>query len=213
MLFANRQGAGRMLGEKIAGKYRNMDVVVCGMPRGGVVVAAEVAKELGAPLTITTARKIGHPDAPEYAIAAVTETGALIENEAEVASLPTVWFEHAVQYETAEAKRRALTYLHGHTVSVTGKIAILVDDGVATGLTLRAGILGLRAQKPAKLVVAVPVIPATVAERVRKEVDDLIALDIPSDDAFLGAVGAYYGQFEQTTDDDVIKLLKKYENK
>ncbi|MBI3963922.1 MAG: phosphoribosyl transferase [Candidatus Kerfeldbacteria bacterium] len=206
MQFANREDAGRQLAEALR-RFHGNETVVFALPRGGVVLGAEVARVLKAPLTLSIPRKVGHPVNPEYAVCAVTERGAPVCNEQEVASLDPAWLERAIAAERKEAARRRSTYLGTKkAVSGTGKVALIVDDGVATGLTMRAAIRDVRDRKPARLVVAIPVVPADTARLLRKEADELVVLAEPA--FFRGAVGAYYDDFPQVTDDEVIALLQ-----
>ena len=208
MRFHDRADAGRRLAEKL-GDYKNKNVIVYALPRGGVVLGYEIAKALNAPLDLVIARKIGHPRNPEYAVCAVTEDGARIRNEAEERSLDPDWFEEATKREIEEAKWRREVYLKGkEPPSAEGKTAIIVDDGVATGLTLRAAIEDLKKKKPKSVVVAIPVAPQDTANNIASEVDGLVTLEIPS--VYLGAVGAYYDNFSQTTDEEVIELLEEF---
>jgi putative phosphoribosyl transferase len=157
-------------------------------------------------------RKIGHPLNPEYAICAVTEDGYLVCNEREAAALDPAWLRQAIADEQNEARRRRLLYLSKRPpVPAEGKVAIIADDGVATGLTVLAAIKEVRGRHPAKIVLAVSVIPADVARRLRREVDDIVALDIPA--RFLGFIGAYYDEFDQVEDDEVIRLLDQFKAK
>ena len=205
-MWRDRTEAGQELSEALA-SYKNKKAVVYGLPRGGVVLAAEVARALNAPLDIIAARKIGHPYNPEYAVGAVTETGQLVANEAEVSDLPKNWLESEVKRQTAEALRRRKLYKNQH-LSAEGKIAIVVDDGIATGLTLKAAIKQLKTEKPAKIVVAVPVAPDDTAAEIEAEVDQLIALR--RETGWFGAVGNFYERFEEVTDDDVIDILAEF---
>jgi predicted phosphoribosyltransferase len=205
MRFKNRTDAGERLAELLL-HLRGRDGVVYGLPRGGVPVAAIVARELGIPLDLITARKVGHPLSAEYAIAAVTDTGELASNPREVAAVDPRWFEREVEAQRREAERRHERYLGKRpAVAVAGKLAILVDDGLATGLTMEAAIMKARQLKPQHLVLAVPVAPPDTAERLGEMVDEVVAIDIPS--RFMGAVGAYYEDFHQVTDEEVIALL------
>lgn len=205
MIFKDRTEAGRKLAEALK-KYKGQDLVIYALPRGGVVLGYEIAKALGAPLDLVIPRKIGHPTNPEYAVCAVAEDGHMICNEAERAMLDPKWLEQAVERERQEAKRRRETYLEGRPpLSAEGKIAIIVDDGIATGLTMMLAIREIKHQKPKKIVVAIPVSPQDSAEVLKKEADELVALDIP--EAYLGAVGAYYENFPQVEDAQVIRLL------
>lgn len=206
MRFRDRADAGRQLAEMLAPSYAGRDGVVYALPRGGVTLGAAIARRLRMPLDLIIARKIGHPFNPEYAIGAVTESGELAGNPREMARVGSEWFRHQIEIERQEARRRHRAYLGDRApLSATGKLAILVDDGIATGLTMEVAIRELQRQKPARLVVAVPVAPADTAARFAREVDDLVALDIPED--YLGAVGAYYEDFAQVTDDEVVALL------
>jgi predicted phosphoribosyltransferase len=206
MLFKDRQQAGKLLAEKLA-QYANKkeDVVVYALPRGGVVVAHEIAKALSAPLDLVITRKIGHPENPEYAICAVSESGELLCNEDERKRVGMEWIRSEAQRQIAEAKRRRQKYLGRESVSAKGKIAILVDDGVATGLTMKLAIREIQKHNPAKIVVAVPVIPEDTAEELQSSVDELVALEIGR--PFLGSIGQYYRDFEQVEDEEVLKLL------
>jgi len=203
--FKNRVDAGRQLAALLR-KFRGHAGVVYALPRGGVPVGAEVARELGLPLDIVTARKIGHPDSPEYAVGAVTEGGELAVNRDEIEHLDKHWFERAVAAQREEARHRRTAYYGKRPrPDVAGKVAIVVDDGIATGLTMEAAILELRRYKPGHLVMAVPVAPADTAARLGRLVDEFIAVETPVD--YLGAVGAYYADFEQVSDAEVIALL------
>lgn len=205
-LFRDRLDAGRQLAEALEKYRQDEDVVVYALPRGGIVPGAEISQELGAPLDLIITRKIGHPFNPEYAICAVAEQGEPICNEPELERVDKEWFEKALKEERAEAKRRRKVYLEdGEPVSAEGKTAIIVDDGIATGLTIRAAIKEVRRQKPRHVVVAVPVVPPDTAELLEEEADELVALEIP--DVYLGAVGAYYDNFAQVEDDEVIEAL------
>lgn len=206
MRFKNRSDAGKKLA-KLLSKYLKMDCVVYALPRGGVITGAEVAKTLACPLDLVITRKIGHPNLPEYAIAAVSEKGELVINPNEVAQINPDWFESEVEKEILEAKRRREKYLQGkQSILTKDKVAILVDDGVATGLTLQAAIKEIKKRDPKQIILAVPVIPMETAEQLQKEVDKLIALEIT--DHFLGSIGAYYDDFTQVTDEEVIRLLQ-----
>lgn len=224
MAFENRVQAGRALASLLKQYKDQPAAVVFALPRGGVVVGAEVAKELNLPLDLVIPRKIGHPLAPEYAIAAVAENGHLVTNPQEIASVDKEWFDMAVKKEQEEAKRRKEKYLGGRKhISPEGKVAIIIDDGVATGLTMkaaveeikhpakgprlrrRAGEAPQRRQKAKKIVVAVPVIPKEVALELRSQGVEVVAVE--EADPFLGAIGAYYQSFPQVSDDEVIELL------
>jgi predicted phosphoribosyltransferase len=172
------------------------------------VLGVEVAEALGMPLDLVIPRKIGHPRQPEYAIAAVAESGELASNAAEVERLDRQWFRDALAREQAEARRRRVLYLAGRApLALHGRVAIVVDDGIATGLTMQAAIRDVRRRVPATLVVAVPVAPADTLVRLAREVDAVVTL--AGGEGFLGAVGAYYEQFPQVDDAEVVALLKR----
>lgn len=207
MRFHDRAEAGKKLAEALQ-KYNSEDVVVYALPRGGVVLGAEIAKALGCLLDLVITRKIGHPQQKEYAVCAVAEDGDYLCDQRELAALPEEWFNRAKEKEQKEAQRRRNVYLGGRApLSAEGKIAILVDDGIATGLTMRLAVREIKHMKPKQVIVAVPVSPADSAERLRKEVDEFVALDVP--EFFLGGIGAYYDDFPQVEDSEVIKLLKE----
>ncbi len=206
--FKDREDAGRRLTEKLI-QYKGQNPVVLALPRGGVVLGAEVAGVLNCPLDLVIPRKIGHPINPEYAIAAVTEGGALVANESEVATVDPEWFEREKAVQIAEAKRRRRVYLKDRkAVDLTGKTAIIIDDGIATGLTMMAAISEVKAKNPVKIIIAVPVAPADIYHRISQEVDDFVAIDAP--EYYLGSVGAYYQKFPQVSDEEVVGIL--YQN-
>lgn len=206
MQFADRADAGRQLAEALE-RFRGEDGVVYALPRGGVVLGVEIARALQMPLDLIIPRKIGHPRNPEYAICAISEDGSRICNEWEAANVDPDWLEGETATQIAEAKRRRERYLGGRApLPVEGKTAIVVDDGVATGLTMLASLRDARKRNPGRLVVAVPVTPRDTAERLRREADELVALDIPA--VYRGAVGAYYDAFWQVSDEEVIELME-----
>lgn len=202
--FADRREAGKLLAERLQA-YRGKSVVYA-LPRGGVETGVEIAGALNVPLDLLIARKIGHPLDPEYAVCAVTETGPLICDEVERARMDWLWLEQTVNAERREAKRRRELYLRDRQpVSAEGKVAIVVDDGIATGLTVLAAVEELRQQRPKKIIVAVPCAPRDAIDELLKAVDRVIVLSDP--DEYLGAVGAYYDVFPQLTDEDVVAFL------
>jgi len=205
-MFRDRVDAGRQLAEALR-HYKDLDVVVYALPRGGVVLGAEVARYLEAPLDLIVVRKIGHPSQPEYAIGAVAEDGFVVANPDETISLVKSWFEHATAAELKEAQRRRALFLEGRPpVEVKGKTAIIIDDGLATGLTMLAAIHEIHKRGPRKVVVAVPVAAADTVGRLKREVDELVALCVPK--GWFGAIGAFYESFTQVSDDEVISLMK-----
>lgn len=191
---------------KALARYDSDDAVVYALPRGGVAIGAEVAKQLELPLSLVIPRKIGHPENPEYAVCAVTEEGELVCNEEESSKLDPKWLKAAATREQKEAKRRRAAY-GGARIPATGKIALIVDDGIATGLTMRAAIRSLRKELPSEVIVAAPVAPREVVDYLRGDADDVVILD--DTEPFLGAIGAYYESFPQVTDEEVVTLMTK----
>lgn len=204
MRFANRREAGRKLAEALE-QFRGQAGVVYALPRGGVPLGQEVASHLGMPLDVLIPRKIGHPMQPEYAICAVPEQGQRVCNPREEAAVDPQWLAAAEDRERAESRRRRSLYGRADAPSVAGKLAIIVDDGIATGLTMRAAIRDADAREPAQVVVAIPVVPSQTAATLETEADQLVALEIT--DHYLGAVGAYYDSFPQVSDEEVIRML------
>jgi len=205
MIFKDRIDAGNKLAEALM-TYQGDDVVVYALPRGGVVLGAEIARVLKSPLDLVVVRKVGHPQSPEYGIAAVAEDGHTIENREEVDSIDKEWFEEEVQLQQQEARRRRELYMQSRApIPATGKIAILVDDGLATGLTMFAAIQEVRHFQPRKIVVAVPVAPPQTVERLREVADEVVALFVTR---HFGAIGAFYSRFDQVTDEEVIELMR-----
>jgi predicted phosphoribosyltransferase len=204
--FRHRTDAGQKLA-RLLEKYRGRDVVVYALPRGGVPVAKEVARVLNCPLDLIIIRKIGHPGNPEYALGAVAEDGLLVANREDLALVDPQWFEAEKAKQLHEAKRRRELYLQGRKpVTASGKIAIIVDDGIATGSTMLVAVKKVRQEKPAKIVVAVAVSPKETAARFAAEVDEFVAVIIP--EIFWGAIGYYYDDFSQVSDEEVMALLK-----
>lgn len=207
MLFRDRRDAGRQICQLLK-KYQGQEAIVFALPRGGVVVADEIAHFLHAPLDLILAHKIGHPYYSEYAIAAMSEDGQLIGNMNEVLPLGKNWLDKERESQFAEFKRKRKLYLKDRPqLPLDNKIAIIVDDGIATGLTMQAGILELKRRHPKKIVVAVPVSPKDTADRLKPLVDDFVCPLIPSD--FIGSVGAYFADFPQVEDEEVIEILQE----
>lgn len=208
MPFRDREEAGRRLGARLAG-LRGEAPVVLGLPRGGVPVAFEVARVLGAPLEVLVARKLGAPGNPEYALGAIAEGGALVLDDVAVAEAGAGEAELArlVEHETAELSRRVRAFRGDRPLPpLAGRTAILVDDGIATGRTALAAIRALRRLEPRRLVLAAPVAAAQTAASLRREVDELVCLVEP--EVFF-AVGNWYERFGQTSDDEVRELLER----
>lgn len=207
MQFVDRKEAGDKLGARLA-QYAGRSVVYA-LPRGGVVVGFEVAVRLRAPLDLILVRKLGHPSQPEYAIGAVAEGGEPVLNQQEVAALGDELVSQIDRDAVLENARRRREYFAGdyEPPVVENKVAVLVDDGIATGLTMRAAALAVRRRKPERVVVAVPVAPSSALAYLDEVADELLVLDDPDD--FMGAVGLHYKYFPQVEDEEVVELLQR----
>ena len=211
MIFRDRTDAGIKLAEALK-KYKGEDVIVFALPRGGVVLGVEIANRLSAPLDLVITKKIGHPANEEYAICAIAEDGEPVCNPEEVENIDPAWLAAAAERVRREIKRRRETYMGDILLHpVKGKTVIIVDDGIATGLTMIAAVTEIKKRQPKKLVVAIPVTPYSTAEKLKAMVDELISLDTDID--YMGAVGAYYRSFDQLDDSEVISLLKSVTKK
>jgi len=210
MLFCDRIDAGRKLDAALTA-YKSEDCVVFALLRGGVPVAAEVAAFLHAPLDLILVRKIGAPNQPELAIGAVVDGEApiVVKNPGVIKMLgvQAAEFQTLCQRELAEIERRRKRYMEDKApISAKGRIAIVIDDGIATGATMRAALQAARMRGPKKLILAVPVAPADVLEELRNDADEIVCLESP--DQF-EAVGLFYEDFEQTTDDELSAILSQ----
>jgi putative phosphoribosyl transferase len=206
--FRDREYAGRQLAERLSG-YREERPIVLALPRGGVPVGYEVARDLKAPLEVFIARKLGAPNRPELGIGAVAQDGSRVLNESivEHIGVSREYIERVAAEETKEAERRLKLFRRERPESaVLSRTVILVDDGIATGVTARVAIEALRRRVPRRLVLAAPVCAAYTAESLRREVDELISLEVPLDPV---AIGLWYRNFEQTSDEEVIELLER----
>lgn len=209
-MFKDRVEAGQRLAWALS-DYKGKDAVVLAIPRGGVVVGHQVAEELGAPLDIIVPRKIGAPGNPELAIGAVTQDGSLMLDPrlVEILGVPEGYIEEEARRQMDEIARRMSKYRGERPrPDLEGKIVILVDDGIATGATIRAAITSIRKQRPALLVVAVPVGPPREMENLKGEVDRVVCLMTPEP---FYAIGQFYGDFSQTSDEEVNELLRRVE--
>ena len=209
MIFEDRGDAGRRLAERLA-PYADERPVVFALPRGGVPVGAEVSRSLDAPLEVIVSRKLGAPDQPEFGIGAVAPGGVRVLNERALRTLGIEedYVEWVTARESAEVERR-LRLFRGEGrpyPDLDGRTAILVDDGLATGVTARAALLALSRLNPRRLVLAVPVCAPQTAELLRPETDDLICLLTPPD---LKAIGLWYRNFDQVPDREVVRLLEE----
>jgi len=205
MPFTDRIDAGKKLAAAL-GQYRGRrDAVIIALPRGGVVLGRVVADALDLPLDLVVPRKIGAEGNKEYAIGAVTEEGGAVWNESERAQARDGYLAKEVAKQQAEARRRLELYRAGLPPRrLKGRTVIIVDDGVATGHTLRAAIETVRTSGAARIVAAVPVCPEDSADRLRREVDELVVLETPR---VFWAIGAFYDEFDQVEDDTVIDLM------
>ncbi|WP_366656915.1 phosphoribosyltransferase family protein [Fodinicurvata sp. EGI_FJ10296] len=209
--FRDRDDAGRQLAEALA-RYSGQDAVILALPRGGVPVAARVAEALAAPLDLVLVRKIGLPAQPELAIGAVVDGDdpQTVRNESLIRATGTTEavFAQVRDRECRENESRRHRYIGDRPrAPVAGRIAIVVDDGVATGATVRAALRAIRKQGPRELVLAVPVGAPDVIEDLRNETDTIVCLATPPD---LGAIGYYYDSFDQVTDNAVIAILARH---
>lgn len=207
MLFRDRRDAGRQLAERLAFLKGDKNVTVLGIPRGGVVVAAEVAHALNAPLDIFIAHKIGAPFNPELAIGALTSNGEVLLDEDLVdrLNLSEKAVAHQIAYQREDMARRLAVFRKKRLpLEVKSKIVVVVDDGVATGSTMLVALRALRKQEPARLILAIPVGPPETVAQLARECDQAVILDTPSP---FWAVGRFYMRFDQTEDAEVMDLL------
>ena len=208
-MFKNRSEAGRKLAPRLV-EFKHETPVVLALPRGGVPVAYEVAVALDAPLDVNVVRKLGAPGQPELGIGAVVDgdhhLSVLNEDVMSVLTVSEEYLEREVAVQLQEIRRRQELYRGGHPpIDVVGRTVIVVDDGIATGGSVRAALRGLRRRSPRRLVLAVPVAPPETVESLQPEADVLICLSTP---LFFHAVGQFYDDFRQTTDEEVIRLLE-----
>lgn len=211
MPFKNRSDAGRKLAVALT-EYRERQPIILALPRGGVPVAAEIAAALNAPLDLILVRKIGVPFQPELAMGAVVDgdTPMIVRNEDVIrhAGIEKAVFMAVCDAELAEIERRRTRYLgNRQRLEVAGRTAIVVDDGIATGATTRAALRSVRARNPKKLVLAVPVAPTDSLAAMREEADDVVCLE---DHELFGAIGFYYSDFRQVSDQEVIDALDRW---
>ncbi len=208
-IFSNRAEAGQLLAEKLEKYAGRDDVIVLGLPRGGVPVAYEVARRLGVSLDVFIVRKLGVPGFEELALGAIASGGVRVLNEDVVRALPNAneLIESVTTRELAELARREQIYRDGRPApDIRGRTVILVDDGLATGATMRAAVAALRQLGAAKIVVAVPVGAADTCREIEQEVDETVCAIAPE---WFQAVGQFYEDFSQTNDDEVRELLAR----
>jgi putative phosphoribosyl transferase len=206
-MFRDRQDAGQKLATALLGYANQKDAIVIGLPRGGVVTAAEVAKKLHLPLDIVCPRKVGAPFNPELALGAVTESGDGFFNQDLLRQLeiPEHYLQAEIEKEKKVAHARCVAYRKGKPpLNLKDKVVILVDDGLATGATMKAAIQLVRAAKAKKIIVAVPVSPQETLHEIKELANEVVCLSTPY---LFQAVGQFYDDFSQTEDDEVIELL------
>jgi putative phosphoribosyl transferase len=206
--FRDRSDAGRRLAERLE-EFRGQDLVVLGLPRGGVPVAAEVARALAVPLDVIVVRKVGVPFRPELAMGAVGEGGVLVVDDrvVELSGVTPDDLAEAVRRERLELDTRVARFRGDRPpVPLAGRSAVLVDDGIATGSTARAACAVARALGATRIVLATPVCPPESAQRLAADVDELICLEAPR---HFAAVGQFYADFRETGDEEVLELLDR----
>lgn len=208
-LFFDRHEAGTQLAAKLQ-HYKQTDAVVYAIPRGGVLVGLEVSKALGVPLDIVIVRKIGHPLNEEYAVCAIAENGEFVCNEIGISAIDAGWIDTAMQVQQKDARRRRRVYAGGvPSHSAEKKIAIVVDDGIATSLTMQAAVKAIHKQKPLKIIVAALMAPHDAVCTLGELVDEVVVL--LDEEQFLGSVGAYYTYFPEVPDSEVQTALGSYQ--
>lgn len=209
MIFQDRRDSGRQLAELLEIYRDRGDCIVIGLPRGGVVTAYEVSKELNLPLDVICPMKIGAPTNPEFAVGAITDTGEGILNERSIRSLGISegYIKNSIESLKLEAQNRLKKFRQGrNALDVSGKIVIVVDDGMATGLTMKAAIKSLRKSRAVKIIVAVPVAPPDTIPQISSLADEVICIETPYS---FYAVGQFYSRFDQTSTEEVVELLKE----
>ncbi|MBU1167461.1 phosphoribosyltransferase [Patescibacteria group bacterium] len=208
-MFKNRLEAAQKLSQAVKTKLvdrKKLDIVVA-LPRGGVPMGQVLAQEIGVPLDIVVPRKIGAPGHEEYAIGALTEDGSQIFNETEKKNYSQEAIEKKIKEEKKEAQRRLKLYRgQRESLDLSGKNVLLVDDGIATGLTMEAAIKSCKNKGAQEIIVAIPVSARDSLEKVRKMVDEVVCLETP---ALFMAVGQWYSEFPQTLDKEVIEILRR----
>ncbi len=210
VVFDDRKEAGRKLAEKMKDlKDTAEDIVIIGLPRGGVPVAAEIARELGAPLDVIVLKKLGAPGRPELAVGALSESGDMHLNQDVIKNygVKDDYLEKIKQKKMEEIEEQASLYREAcNRIPLKGKSIILVDDGIATGATMKSAIASIKNEDPAQLIVAVPVAPKDTLDKIEEKSERVVCLHPES--GFFGGVGAYYRDFSQTPTEKVAKLLR-----
>ena len=206
MRFESRKGAGRLLADRL--KKYGKDCLVLAIPRGGVVIGAEIARALSCALDVIIIRKLGAPGNPELAIGATTSRGGKVLDQKLIDKLQATseYVNSELEKQILEAKRRESLYTKEKKLDLLGKTVILVDDGIATGATVEAAIHAVREEAPTKVILAIPVAPSQTVERLRIQVDELVVLSTPEQ---FWAIGEFYDDFPQVSDEEVLKILQE----
>lgn len=207
-MFKDRKEAGVNLSKRLKEYEGKKDVIVIGLPRGGVVLAYQISKKLKLPLDVIAPRKISMPGSPEAAIGAITPDGQKVFDWTLISEvgIERDYIDNEIEKEKREGERRLKIYRAGKPkLELKDKIVILVDDGVATGSTMSVSIKSVRAQNAKKIIIAVPVAPQSFLEKIKSEVDQIICLEVPE---YFVAIGQFYKSFDQVEDDQVIDLLR-----
>lgn len=205
-IFYNRESAGKALARQLLGSYSREDVVVYALPRGGVVVGAEVARAFGAPFDIVVTQRISHPMYPEFSVCAIAEGDVRVYGESGFCGMDHGWVDHELGAGLREVRRRTIVYRHQReVVSAEGKVAIIVDDGISNGLMMKAAIEVLRRHRPARIVVATPIAPHAAIQELFLLADDVVVLVGTSLTPL--QVHTCYAVFPRVSDNDVLALL------
>lgn len=208
MIFQNREEAARLLARRLSAYYRNKHPLVLGIPRGAVPMAKIIADALGGELDVVLVRKLGHPSQPELAIGAIDESGKVFYSDYAY-EIDEGYLEAEKRRQLEVIRNRRAQYTpHRPPIDPKDRIVIVIDDGIATGSTMTAALRAIRARQPKKLVAAVAVASSQAARAMREEADALVCLKVPVE---FYAVGQFFKQFEQVSDEDVIKILESQE--
>ena len=210
-MYRDRQDAGHQLVEALR-SYQTTNPVILALPRGGVVIGVQVARALQAPLGIVLVRKITRPSAAEYAIGAIAENDQPVLDATEAATTGEDWLQQAITNTRAEIKRQHAQYYQSDSMlpTIQEKTAIIVDDGIATGLTMEAAVRYVRSQRPKQVIAAAPVAAGDSARRLQHDADEVIILEDPH--FFRGAVGAHYANFNQISNEEARELLREVQH-
>jgi predicted phosphoribosyltransferase len=205
----NRNEAGKKLAEKIIEGTNEKNVIVLAVPRGGIIIGEEISKKLNCSLDVIISKKITPPSSPEYAIGAITHDGMIYQSQNWDRFSQEIGFQKEVNKKKLEVKRRIEEYRGSSNYQFGNKTVILVDDGIATGATIFVLLQWLTKRKVSKIILAIPVIPIDTYEKMKPLVDDIVTLQIPTE---FYAVGQFYDEFDQVSDEEVISILNKFKN-